>query len=196
MQRERGEPNAEGALRPVTAKQERAYTDAVSRHYARIYAFLFHLTQDAAMAEDLTQETYAAAWRSLHQFEGRGSSYLWLHQIALNCYRQWLRRYRPELEALDEDEFVSPDPGPGVIERLDDEHLRKRASSAVALLPENYREAVILKCYQGLKYREMAELLGVPMGTVQFRVHTALDKLRAILKEEVGTYETDLVHDA
>jgi len=80
---------------------------------------------------------------------------------------------------------------PDIVGQIDASELRRRAQEAVARLPDLYREVIVLRYYQGLKHREVAELLGVPIGTVQFRCHTAFDKLRADLKKEIEDREVD-----
>jgi RNA polymerase sigma-70 factor (ECF subfamily) len=180
-------------LRKLTTGQTRAYIQAVEQHYERIYAFLYRLAQHTALAEDLTQDTFAAAWRSLDRFEGRASFATWLHKIALNTYREYRRRDRLTADPIDEEGVAWPDPAPELIERLRTEELQRKVQQAVARLPEIYREVVILRCYQGLKYREVAELLGVPLGTIQHRLHVAFEKLRTALREEVEDCETAIV---
>jgi RNA polymerase sigma-70 factor, ECF subfamily len=172
--------------REQTTGGTQAYIQAVGQHYEAIYAFLYRMAQDASLAEDLTQETFAAAWRSLDRFEGRASMTTWLHKIALNLYRDYRRRdHLRSVSMEDEDSPVSPDFAQELIERLGTEELQQRVQEAVARLPEIHRETLVLHCYQGLKYREIAELLELPMGTVQHRLHIALGKLRAALGEEV-----------
>ncbi len=171
--------------------QAQAYVEAVDQYYGRIYAFLYRMAQDESLAEDLTQETFAAAWRSLSKFEGRSSFSTWLHKIALNAYRDFRRRKHPETVPLEADELlICSEPAPDLIEQIETEHLRRRIEEAVVLLPEIYREVLILRFYQGLKYREVAELLDVPAATVRFRAHVAFKKLRAELGEEAADRET------
>jgi len=181
-------------IRELTAGQRSAYIQAVEQHYKRIYAFLYRLLQDAALAEDMTQDTFAAAWRSLDQFEGRASFATWLHKIALNTYRDYRRRERLVVIPMDVEATAAlPDPAQELIECLEAEELQQRVQQAVAGLPEIYREVVILHCYQGLKHSEVAELLDVPMGTVQYRLHVSLDKLRTVLREEAMDCETVVI---
>lgn len=179
-------------MRSTARKSE--YVGAVERHYERIYAFLYRLAQNESLAQDLTQDTFAAAWGSMDQFEGRSSLGTWLHKIALNIYRDHTRRSRGPVDSLEDwDSVSSPDPAPGLIECLAAEELQSKVKEAVGQLPEIYREAVILRCYQGLKYREVADLLEVPLGTIQHRLHVAFEKLRAALREEVEDCETVIV---
>lgn len=166
------------------ARRQKAYVQAVERNYAKIYGFLFHLAQDHALAEDLTQETFASAWRKLDAFSGRAPIEAWLHGIALNAFRAHVRARSPETAPIEEAALTAPTVGPTMIERLATADLRKRAVDAVANLPEVYREIVVLRCFQGLKYREIANVLQVPIGTVQARCHIALERLRAEFREE------------
>lgn len=175
----------------IWSRRKPGYVEAVERNYERIYALLCRLCRDTELAADLTQDTFANAWRSINGFEGRSSFGTWLHRIAVNTYRDYARRNRVEVEQLeDEDTLSCPDPAPGLIDSLASEELQARVQQAVDQLPEIYREAVILRCYQGLKYREVAEALEVPLGTVQHRLHVAFEKLRLVLGEEVADCET------
>lgn len=177
-------------LERLTARNRDAYVEAVEKHYRRIYGFLHRLTQNSPLAEDLTQETFTTAWRDLDQFDGRASFPTWLHQVALNVYRQRRRSDHLAVEPLDEEDLETwPDPDPGPLARMEAEELRREVQQALTRLPEIYREVVILRVYQDLKYREIADLLGVPLGTVQYRLHVAFRKLREALRGEVEGHE-------
>ena len=172
-------------FRELTNGQLKAYSQVVDTHYQRIYAFLYRMTHDSTLAEDLTQDTFATAWRSLDRFEGRASLATWIHSIALNVCREHMRASHPQNDVLNEESLVCPDPIPDVIDKLSADAINQKVQQAVAELPEIYREAVILRCYQGMKYREVAGVLGLPLGTVQTRIHVALEKLRVTLREEI-----------
>ena len=90
-----------------SAGRKSAYAEAVEQHYERIHALLYRLARDADLAEDLTQDTFANAWRSIDQFQGRSSLGTWLHRIALNTYHDHARRNRVLVEPLDDEESVS-----------------------------------------------------------------------------------------
>lgn len=176
-------------FRELISGQEKAYHQVVETHYTRIYAFLLRMTRDVALAEDLTQDTFATAWRSLDKFEGRASMATWMHTIALNVCREYMRRVHPLTEAVDEEKIVSPDPTPELIERLGAEEMNAKVQQAVTELPRIYREVVVLRCTQGLKYREVADILGLPLGTVKTRLFVAFEKLRTTLREEIEASE-------
>lgn len=131
--------------------------------------------KDYALAEDAVQETYLRAYRSYSRFEGRSSEKTWLTAIAINVCRNmlrspWRKRTVGEeaLQYLRSDDPELPDP---------------TVSRAVMKLPKDQREAVILHYVQGMKIREIAQMLGIPLQTVSSRLSRARQKLRTELKE-------------
>jgi RNA polymerase sigma-70 factor (ECF subfamily) len=149
-------------------------------HGERIYRFCHRLCRHRADAEDLTQEVFILAYRGLAGFDARSSLATWLYRIA---YRRW-QRFRSsgsvDTVALDEGlDAPSPDLSAARLDRI-------ALDDALAQLSEPLREAFILVKAEGLKYREAAEVLGVPQGTVQSRVHAAVTELRALLDPNRG----------
>jgi len=131
--------------------------------------------KDYALAEDAVQETFLRAYKSYSGFEGRSSEKTWLTAIAINVCRNMLRSpWRKRMlgeEALEYIQSIDPDmPDPTV-------------SRAIMKLPRDQRSAVILHYLQGLKIREIAQMLDIPLQTVSSRLSRAREKLRAELKE-------------
>ena len=143
----------------------------------RIYRFCYRLSGSASDAEDLTQEVFLAAFQGAGRFEGRASVQTWLYRIALNCWRQTRRAPRLDMTPL-EDAVHS---GPGLEQSVTD---AASLTCALAALPPDLREAFLLVKAEGLTHREAAQILDIPLGTVQFRVHTAARRLRVLLTEE------------
>jgi RNA polymerase sigma-70 factor (ECF subfamily) len=140
------------------------------RRYARA------LTRDADTADDLVQETLVRALRSEHLFLG-GDIRSWLFTILTNLNRNRLRSLarRPMIGTLDEDaaaDFAGPEAGGRDIER------------ALALLVEDQRATLLLVVLEGLSYREVAEVQGVPIGTVMSRLARARAQIKAYLDGE------------
>ncbi len=140
------------------------------RRYARA------LTRDADTADDLVQETLVRALRSEHLFLG-GDIRSWLFTILTNLNRNRLRSLarRPMIGTLDEDaaaDFAGPEAGGRDIER------------ALALLVEDQRTTLLLVVLEGLSYREVAEVQGVPIGTVMSRLARARAQIKAYLDGE------------
>jgi len=147
-------------------------------HGPRIHRFCYRLCGNAADAEDLTQDVFLSAFRSLHRFEGRSTVLQWLQQIALNAWRR-SKRGALTTVALDEQTeqgTAGPDPYPAYLDLLSMEQAMEQLSA-----PQ--WEALVLVKVEGFKYREAAQLLGVPQGTVQYRVHQALASLRQLIAE-------------
>ncbi|MEM6470286.1 MAG: RNA polymerase sigma factor [Planctomycetota bacterium] len=160
--------------------------DIVQDHYEQIYRFLFHRTLDAHLAADLTQETFAAAWRSMRSFRGTSSVSTWLHQIA---YRKQIdearnrqrREQSQEQRASHWNEENGTEPALQTI--LKDERSRHLYRAIQELNPRE-RDVVLLRFFQGLSTRETAEIMNEPTGTTQWRTSQALRQLRRLLSIE------------
>jgi RNA polymerase sigma-70 factor, ECF subfamily len=150
----------------------------VHEQYARIYRYLLYLTGSPEAAEDLTQETFVQAWRSLDTFDERAPLRPWLLQIARREFLQALRQRRPEdsIEALPE----LPEPRAAAF--TEEVELR----DLLRKLPMEEREIVVLHYLEGYRCEEIAEMTGTPVGTVKYRLHEA----RARLRRELGDSET------
>jgi RNA polymerase sigma-70 factor (ECF subfamily) len=171
-------------LESLRAGQPGAYAEFVRDHYQAVYRFLVHLTRSVHEAEDLTQETFTAAWEAISTFEGRATLSTWLHRIAYTKFidaHRAERRARGARERRLTPEVLSSDPLVGVI--ADDE--ARRLYEALYELEGSDRTVLALHYLQGLSYSEMASVLDEPAGTVKWRTSVALDRLRALLKDEV-----------
>lgn len=152
----------------------------------RLFAFALALTHDRSEAEEVAQETFIRAYRALEGYSRDRILELrldgWLHRIALNLVRNRRRGLRPA--AMELEELVA-DPGAGPAERFESAERLLELGAMVAVLPAQQREAVVLRCVQGLAYAEVAELLEQPLGTVKSNVHRGLEALRRRLAREV-----------
>jgi RNA polymerase sigma-70 factor (ECF subfamily) len=167
----------------LRAGRPEACAAVVRAHYQTVYRFLVHLTRDVHQAEDLAQETFAAAWEKCATFQGRSTLATWLHRIAYTKYidaRRAQRRGAGMLERLPST-GAAPE-GPLDAAAADDEarHLYR----ALDDLADPERTLLVLHYLQGLSYREMAAVLDEPTGTVKWRTAEALNRLRAMLGEE------------
>lgn len=148
------------------------------RHAPRIYRLLVRLTTNASQAEDLTQETLIAAYRSLASWRGQGQLSSWLCGIAVRLYRKNVRRPQLlETTLLDEDCLeLAGDNDP--LDSLLHQEAERRLEQAIQELPEVYREVFVLLRVEGMTQREAAEVLETPLGTVQSRLWRAVCLLR------------------
>jgi RNA polymerase sigma-70 factor (ECF subfamily) len=178
-------PDDQRLLSNLRAGRPEACAGLVRAHYQTVYRFLVHLTRDVHQAEDLTQETFAAAWEGLAAFQGRATLATWLHRIA---YTKFIDAQRAERRAAGMREhlarpILSPfDPFASVM--ADDE--AQRLYRALDGLDAPERTSLVLHYLQGLSYREMAAVLDEPTGTVKWRTAEALNRLRALLSYEVS----------
>lgn len=157
----------------------------VERHHSPLLGFLYRLTGgDRALAEDLTQESFLRALRSIQQYQTSRPFKPWLYAIAVNVARDHFKRaeMRHAITLSDDELSALPDP----IE-LDEaiEIDRARLSAAIMALPVHQREALILRYDQDLSLAEIAAVLSVPIGTVKSRLSLGLRQLRQWLKDDV-----------
>jgi RNA polymerase sigma-70 factor (ECF subfamily) len=162
---------------------EEAYRELVRRFHAGVYGYLRQMGADAALAEDLTQETYVRVWQGIDTLRRPASLRSWLLTIARNEYLQVWRRKRPVLDGTGEPPDP-PDPSPGALDLLVEGDRDARLRRLVSALEAPFGEAIVLHYFQGLSLRQVAAVQGIPVGTAKSRVHHALDRLRTCLQEE------------
>lgn len=149
----------------------------VVEHYDAIFRFLRNLTGSKEDAEDLTQQTFLRAWEALPKFRGDSSLSTWLHSIAYHEYTHWLRSRR---ESIPLDELIET-PDLQAEQSLEAVLLRW----AIARLDNEHREVFVLHYVQGFSVNEIAQIVGVPRGTVKSRLFFARQKLRELLSDIV-----------
>jgi len=181
---------AAGPLPPAGEADELAvrwtpptWEEVVRDHSARVYRLAFRLTGNSHDAEDLTQEVFVRVFRSLPTYTP-GTFEGWLHRITTNLFLDMTRRrQRIRFEGLGEEtaaRLKGAEPTPS--QAFDDRHLDFDISSALADLPPEYRAAVVLCDIEGLTYEEIADVLGVKLGTVRSRIHRGRAQLRTALE--------------
>jgi RNA polymerase sigma-70 factor (ECF subfamily) len=165
-----------------------AFDGLVRRWESKIRGAIYRVLGSEDEARDLAQEAFLKAYRALPGFKGQAKFSSWLYQIALNLCRDRLRRRRgrPDvsLDALREEGAAdSPDRGPSPLELAQTWDLSRRVADAVAALPPEQREVLVLKEYQELTFAEIAEVLDIPLSTVKTRLYRGLDQVRRRLAE-------------
>jgi RNA polymerase sigma-70 factor, ECF subfamily len=160
-----------------------AFDVIVERHRRSVYQVCYRFVGNHEDASDLSQETFVKAWRGLRGFKGQAQLSTWLYRIAVNtCLNRVQARALPT-EPIDSDAFedtASDDPGARV---LRDERARA-VRRAIARLPEKQRATLILRSYQELSHREIAEVLGSSVGAVKANFFHALANLKKLLGSE------------
>ncbi|MFA9262078.1 MAG: RNA polymerase sigma factor [Undibacterium sp.] len=162
----------------------------VEKHTGSIYAFLYRMVQDRAVAEDLTQETFLKTWRSLNRYDETKPFRTWLFAIAKNNAYDWLKKKRPlpfaafDFDSENEEPFAHVASG----ELLPDELLHRADAAAeleriLGVLPEKYRVLVTLVYQEDFSLHEAAAILGESYNTVKSRHQRAMARLRTLLAD-------------
>jgi len=169
-----------------------AFGRLVRRHADRVYRLARYLTSSPDDAADVAQETFLRAYRAIGRFEGRSGFATWVLRITTNCALSLRARRRTKkrgmpvvsLSAVAEDDepIRVADPRGDPEAALQREELGEAVRAAVESLDEEFRTAIVLREIDGRSYEEIAEILGVPLGTVKSKIHRARCALREKLK--------------
>jgi RNA polymerase sigma-70 factor (ECF subfamily) len=166
-------------VRQTMAGDRDAFTRLYDRHAPRVFNLLRRLTNSTTDAEDLTQETFLSAYESLGGWRGEGAFSTWLCGIAYRKYHS-ARRKTTVTETLDDDISVAAIRGDPFLQ-CSRQEAEAALKTAIAALPDGPRDAYLLIRVEGMSYREAADLLGVPLGTVQSRLWRATRLLQSTL---------------
>jgi len=165
---------------------EEAFHELVDRHAKDLFGLAVSLVGNSADAEDVVQETFSGAFRGLGAFKERSSVKTWLRRIlvkqAARCHRRRGVRKAVSLDGLSEAAVFllgKREAGP----TTKDLDIRMDVLAVLEALSPEHRQVVVLRELQGMSYEEMAQVLGVPRGTVESRLFRAREKLRERLKE-------------
>ncbi len=195
MPRVRSAPDPDDAelVRRVLAQDADAFGTLVERYRVRLYRFVERYTNDPEDARDVTQEVFLKVHAALDSYDPKYKFSTWLFRIAGNAAIDHLRRrkVRPlplELPRDDEGDSRTSDPRetrPDPFEDLSRRRLRDALAAAIARLPDDYRELISLRHYGEMPYEEIAELKGMPLGTVKNKLFRARQALRDLLPKDI-----------
>ena len=156
----------------------------VQTYQGEVYRLALSILEDSDDADDATQEVFVAALRALESFRGNASFKTWLFSITVNVCRTRLQRYkrRGQLQQILQSLFGQNQAHP------EHEAIQSESDSAlwqaIHALDDKHRIPVILRYYHDLSVAEIAETLGVPVGTIHSRLNHSRERLRALLKED------------
>lgn len=161
----------------------------VERYQHRIFGLSRHYTRNAVELEDLVQDTFIKAFRRLDTFQHQASFSTWLYRIAVNTCLDFLkRRGRSPVQAVEDPELLGSHAGGASAgdlaapdARLEREEIAQVTRAALAELPEIFRTVLVLREFEEMAYQDIADLLGISIGTVESRLFRA----RARFKEAV-----------
>ena len=191
----------EQLLADFLAGSDRAFSLLVERHSGELYQFVGRFVRNLTAAEDVVQETFVQVYQSAAGFDSSRRFRPWLFTIAANKARDHLRgRGRKkevplsvvttsgESEEVSYLDFLS-DESPAPSDLLEADERREVVRAVVARMPDNLREVLILGYYHRFPYREIAEVLSVPLGTVKSRLHAAVSYFAEAYKRETEKHE-------
>jgi len=171
-------------LRSLSDRDDVAFGRLVALHQSRVRAFLQRLCRDAALADDLAQDTFLTAYQKLASYQGRGSFNGWLCSIAYRCFLQHQRRQRRNQsinQQIEQQIASEQQPDPARYEAISPGHVD--LERALVLIERDEAAAITLNYSLGFSHSEVASIMQLPLGTVKSHITRGMGKLRAILTE-------------
>lgn len=184
-------------LQRARAADETAFAELIRRYQGKLVAYVTQIVGVPEEARDIAQEAFIRVWRNLDQYDPRYRFSTWLFRIAHNLGIDHLRRRRQRTLSLDsgleeENDGLRLDPADsrrGPLGDLENRELSEALLTEINELQESYRELIVLRHISGFSYNEIAEIKGLPLGTVKnklFRAHSVLREALAGFLSQVG----------
>lgn len=160
-----------------------------NRHYRSLFRFMFHMTYNKEVSEDMVQNVFYRLLKYRHSFTGEGAFTTWMYHVGRNVLKDFAAKQKKTgrhypIELMPE-KINDADPADKLLEK---KHAKIQLSRAMEKLNKEERELLTLCKLQGLKYREIAEIIKINENAVKVRVHRAVNQLKLIYKE-IGYYE-------
>lgn len=169
-------------IHQVQQGNTQAFSVLVNEHQQFLYNLALRATSNPHEAQDIVQEAFIRAWRSIDQFRGQSSFRTWLYRITINlCYDRYpkLKRDRETLSL--EVELHHPLQEDPLEQHMDQTQLRTLIHQHLKTLPELYRMVLLLRYQKELSYKEIAQILDMPMGSVKTAIFRAKQELKELL---------------
>lgn len=176
----------EALVRAAVAGDSKAFEKLYQQHYRRVYSICMRMLGNAALAEDLTQDVFLLVYRKIGTFRGDSAFTTWLHRLTVNQVLMYWRKRGVKLEQTADDDSLASVADTqlqdtrrvSLIDRL-------ALERAIGELPPGYRTVFVLHDVEGYQHEEIAEMLGVTMGTSKSQLHKARMRLRELLSRKV-----------
>ncbi len=178
----------------TVAGDQGAYELLVIKYQRRIQRLIGRMVRDVDLVEDIAQETFIRAYRALHQFRGEAQFYTWLYRIAVNTAKKFLLELKRD-PTVSENAFKSDDDSDETSwagnEPIADEtpesvlaakEIGVAVNTALAALPDDLRQALVLREIEGLSYEDISDMMNCPIGIVRSRIFRAREAISAKVK--------------
>ncbi len=179
----------------VRAGDKQAFDLLVIKYQRKIMRLLSRMIRDPAEIEDVAQEAFIKAYRALPQFRGDSAFYTWLYRIAINTARNWLAANKrapstpsgfenEEGETFNESDVLTDGSNPE--SEMASRQIAETVNKAINDLPEELRNAIVMREIDGMSYEDIAESMNCPIGTVRSRIFRAREAIATRLRPLLG----------
>ncbi len=166
-----------------------AFAQLVEEYQGPVYRLALRMGLSPSDAEEAAQDAFVSAWRSLPGFRGESKFSTWLYKLTTNAALDILRREKKQLSGQDVTEMELADERESMEEAVERKDAAQAVQRAIASLPEEYREILLLRYMKQLSYEELQEALGLPPGTVKSRINRAKTQLKEILLKNGNLFD-------
>jgi RNA polymerase sigma-70 factor (ECF subfamily) len=170
----------------ILSGDQQAYAYLVDKYKGPVYSLVYRMTGHHQETDDLAQEIFIRTYRSLKKYDINRNFFPWLYSIALNVLRNYQKKRNPIQIAAEKTIFrnreVAEPHNPEVI--VDQMEQSRHLAAKIQTLPDRQREAVVLRYYQDLAFKDIANILDISLSTAKMRVYRGLEKLADLLKLE------------
>lgn len=158
----------------------RAFDDLMNRYKRQVFSLIYRMVRNQTDAEDLAQDTFIKAYRNMASYDPAYPFLTWLFKIAHNTCIDFLRARKPQAISVSDDDnpMDIEDTGLSLEEKMENVSRNETVERMLNTLPAGYREILVLRHKEELSYDEIAESLGIPVGTVKVRLFRARDLLK------------------
>jgi len=179
-------------IRAAAGGDLQAYDQLIQRYQERVYATIYHMTSNHEDANDLAQETFIKAYRSLKSFRGGSSFYTWVYRIAVNKTINFLKQRKNRIQMSLNDLDSNVENNPDLVALISEDtpnrdaqlsELQVKLNEALMKLSHEHRLAVVLHDVQGLPHEEIARVMDCNVGTVRSRLFYARQQLQGLLSD-------------
>jgi RNA polymerase sigma-70 factor, ECF subfamily len=177
-------------IQKILEGKRSSFEELMKKYNGKIYGFIYRMVRDEEVAVELTQDFFIKIYKVLHKYNSQYKFSTWAYRICHNLVIDYVRKNQAQVDSLDDDtvsqkqmleteNYVKEDG----FENMAKEQVSQYVWSVVNSIPAKYKELILLRYLQGLKYDEIAEVMDLPVGTVKNRIF----KAKEILKTEIET---------